>query len=200
VASLLSKSKPGKAVISSDTNECQYLNILDKALSDRKLTIGEANDLFEFASLVRMPKERVNALHSLYVSHLYVQAMEDGELSVDEESDLENVAELLNVEDWRQSAESAEKLDNPSVFEKFDTALFSGMSICFTGTMSHSRDELESLARRHGLLVKQGVSRILDLLVVADADSMSGKARKARELGVPIVAEQVFLTLVKAMN
>jgi DNA polymerase III subunit epsilon len=35
----------------------------------------------------------------------------------------------------------------------------------------------------------------LDLLVVADPDSMSGKAKKAREYGIRIVAEPVFWSM-----
>jgi DNA polymerase III subunit epsilon len=200
VASLLSKSKPGRTLISSDTNECQYLNILDEALSDRKLTLNEADDLLKFASMVRMSKEQVRGLHHLYLSHLFALAMEDGELSLQERSDLEHVAELLNVQDWEEQAAITNSAVSTNLFERIDVSISSGMSVCFTGTMSHSRDELEQLARDHDLLVKQGVSRILDLLVVADADSLSGKARKARDLGVQIIAEQGFLALLRAKN
>jgi DNA polymerase-3 subunit epsilon len=200
VASLISKSKPGKMLISSDTNECQYLNILDDALSDRKLTIDEADDLFKFATMVRMSKEQVRGLHHLYLNHLFVLAMEDGELSLEERNDLENVAELLDVQDWEQQAAITDSVASTKIFEKFDVDISSGMSVCFTGTMSRTRDELEQLALDHGLVVKQGVSRILDLLVVADADSLSGKARKARDLGVQIIAEQGFLALLRSKN
>jgi DNA polymerase-3 subunit epsilon len=200
VSSLLARSKPGEAVISSDSNECQYLNILDQALLDRKLTIEEANDLSEFAKMVRISKNQVSALHDLYVSHLYLQAMEDGVLTVDEENDLNHIADLLNVRDWKQFVSSTTADTDLLVFEKLEIKLSPGMSICFTGAMSRSRDELESIARNHGLLIKPGVSRVLDVLVVADADSMSVKAQKARDMGVPIVAEQVFLSLIQAMG
>ena len=198
VASLISKSNSEKLLISSDTNECQYLNILDESLSDRKLTITEADDLFKFASMVRMSKEQIRGLHYLYLNHLFALAMEDGELSIEERSDLDHVAELLNVQDWEKQVVIASSDESTKIFEKFDVSISSGMSVCFTGTMSRSRDELEQLARDHGLMVKQGVSRILDLLVVADADSVSGKARKARDLGVQIIAEQGFLALLRA--
>lgn len=42
------------------------------------------------------------------------------------------------------------------------------------------------------MVVKKNVTKRLDCLVVADPDSMSGKARKAREYGVRILAEPVF--------
>jgi DNA polymerase-3 subunit epsilon len=40
------------------------------------------------------------------------------------------------------------------------------------------------LAVEHGLIVKKGVAKDLDFLVAADPDSMSGKAKKAREYGI----------------
>jgi len=46
-----------------------------------------------------------------------------------------------------------------------------------------------------GLTVKSGVSRKLNLLVLADPDSQSGKARKAAELSVRRIAEPVFWRL-----
>jgi DNA polymerase-3 subunit epsilon len=45
------------------------------------------------------------------------------------------------------------------------------------------------------LRIRNDVSRKLDILVVADPDSMSGKARKAQELGVRVVAETAFWSM-----
>ena len=54
------------------------------------------------------------------------------------------------------------------------------------------REFAHSLAIEKGLIVKKGVSKKLDLLVVADPNSQSSKARKARDYGVKIIAEAVF--------
>jgi DNA polymerase-3 subunit epsilon len=43
-----------------------------------------------------------------------------------------------------------------------------------------------------GMVVKSGVSHLLDVLVLADPESRSGKARKADELGVRKIAEPAF--------
>jgi DNA polymerase-3 subunit epsilon len=40
--------------------------------------------------------------------------------------------------------------------------------------------------------VKANVSKGLDVLVVADPDTQSGKATKARQLGTRVMAEPVF--------
>ena len=50
-----------------------------------------------------------------------------------------------------------------------------------------SRARAEQLATEAGLIVKKSVTRDLDILVVADPHSLSGKARKAREYGIPAI-------------
>ena len=57
---------------------------------------------------------------------------------------------------------------------------------------SSPRDEAHRLAEEAGLVIRKNVSKGLDLLVVADPDSQSGKARRARELGTRVMAETVF--------
>jgi DNA polymerase-3 subunit epsilon len=55
-----------------------------------------------------------------------------------------------------------------------------------------TRAYAKRLAEQAGLVPKTGVSKGLDLLVIADPDSMSGKAKKARDYGVRIIAEREF--------
>jgi NAD-dependent DNA ligase len=53
----------------------------------------------------------------------------------------------------------------------------------------------EALAAESGLLVASNVTKKLDLLVVADPGTQSGKARKAREYGVRVLSDAVFWRL-----
>ena len=71
--------------------------------------------------------------------------------------------------------------------------------MCFTGALSSrlggeliTRAQAEQLAAAAGLIVAPRVTKALDLLVVANRDSLSSKARKAREYGTRIMAEAVF--------
>jgi DNA polymerase III subunit epsilon len=71
--------------------------------------------------------------------------------------------------------------------------------VCFTGALSGqldgqpiTRDQAEQLAAAAGLTVAPRVTKTLDLLVLADPDSLSSKARKARQYGTRIMAEAVF--------
>lgn len=55
-----------------------------------------------------------------------------------------------------------------------------------------SRALAEQLAGEAGLEVRSCVSKGLSLLVVADPDTQSIKAKKARQYGVRIMAEAAF--------
>jgi DNA polymerase-3 subunit epsilon len=50
----------------------------------------------------------------------------------------------------------------------------------------------EQIASKKGLQVMPSVTKKLDLLVVADPNTQSGKANKARQYGIRIVHEPVF--------
>jgi DNA polymerase III subunit epsilon len=77
--------------------------------------------------------------------------------------------------------------------------LHAGAVVCFTGTpgvclngRALERGWATQLAEERGLKVASGVTRKLSVLVAADPDSLSGKAAKARQYGIPIVSELVF--------
>jgi DNA polymerase-3 subunit epsilon len=46
------------------------------------------------------------------------------------------------------------------------------------------------------MVVVPRVTKKLDMLVLADPDSLSGKAKKAREYGIRIVAESAFWSII----
>ncbi|SDL13109.1 AAA family ATPase [Tessaracoccus oleiagri] len=80
------------------------------------------------------------------------------------------------------------------------TVLLQGTRICFTGSVLDAsgralgRDEMERLARDRGLVPVANVSRTrCDVLVCAEVGTQSTKARKAAELGKPILAADRFL-------
>jgi DNA polymerase-3 subunit epsilon len=56
---------------------------------------------------------------------------------------------------------------------------------------------LEAMAAASGLQPVSGVSRkSCDLLVAADVASSSGKAKRARDLGIPVISAGEFLELI----
>ncbi|WP_327681961.1 DEDDh family exonuclease [Kitasatospora sp. NBC_00458] len=75
--------------------------------------------------------------------------------------------------------------------------LVQGMRVAFTGDTSTDRELLEDRAAEAGLHIATSVSRLTSLLVTNEPGSWSGKARKAREVGTPVVGEDAFLQLLR---
>jgi DNA polymerase-3 subunit epsilon len=73
--------------------------------------------------------------------------------------------------------------------------LVQGMRVAFTGDTATDREELEDRAAEAGLHVATSVSRLTSLLVTNEPGSWSSKARRAREVGTPVMGEQAFLQL-----
>jgi len=78
-----------------------------------------------------------------------------------------------------------------------------GAWVCFTGDTQLmfdgeliTRGLATELATHAKLIVKSGVSKKLRVLVAADVDSLSGKAKKARGYEIPIVGHQQFWSAV----
>jgi tetratricopeptide (TPR) repeat protein len=78
-----------------------------------------------------------------------------------------------------------------------------GKRVCFTGELISTingkpvtRALAHSLAERAGLAIASSVTKQLDVLVVADPCSQSGKAKKARQYGTRIIAEAVFWNMI----
>lgn len=78
-----------------------------------------------------------------------------------------------------------------------------GKTIRFTGELQArvngeliTREIAQILARNAGLIVLNGVTKKLDILVVADPNTQSVKAKKAREYGTRILADAVFWRII----
>jgi DNA ligase (NAD+) len=73
----------------------------------------------------------------------------------------------------------------------------SGKSFCFTGELlSMKRSLAEAKVKNLGGSTRASVAKGLSYLVTNDPKSGSGKNRKARELGIPVIGEEEFLALV----
>ncbi len=181
----------------SAVSVAQYMNFLDRVLEDRLVSEEEAVELAVFAAELELGRERVQTIHRTYVANLCAIAKSDGHVTDLERSDLGAVADLLSVHDWRELLDGDYALE---LVVPLAAGLLIGGSVCFTGEMEHSRSELSERCTRAGLHVRTGVTQDLDILVVADANSMSGKAKKARRYSVRMVAERVFLQMLEQIE
>jgi DNA ligase (NAD+) len=71
-----------------------------------------------------------------------------------------------------------------------------GYSFCFTGELSAmKRNQAEEKIKALGGSAKSSVVQDLSFLVAKDSSSTSGKNLKARNLGIPVIGEEQFLSL-----
>ncbi|MFF7941768.1 TerD family protein [Nocardia gamkensis] len=74
-------------------------------------------------------------------------------------------------------------------------ALIQGMKVAFTGDTATDRDVLVSRAEAAGLEVSSAVSGRTSVLVTNAPNSATRKARRAGEVGTPVLSESRFLSL-----
>lgn len=172
-----------------------YLDMLDWAIADLELSGNERQQLGELALDLGMTQEGVHDAHRRYFAELVFAAARDGIITDTEYRLLEQVAEALGIDPselegatcaWRNSCETVR--------------LSSGMTVCFTGQATYSdgtempRQLLCQLAEDMELAPVPSVTKSrCNLVVAADASSLSGKAEKARRYGIPIVDLRDFL-------
>lgn len=75
-----------------------------------------------------------------------------------------------------------------------------GKTFVITGSVEHfaNRNELKELIESRGGKVAGSVSSKTDYLINNDLTSTSGKNKKAKELGIPIISEEMFMDMVSS--
>lgn len=171
-----------------------YLAMLDRALLDRHISVSEQDALLELAQALGLTFADAMELHRAYLTALAETACQDTIVTDDEHKDLVDVADLLGLarHDVDIAVANAQANGEPSG-QLGQFCLKPGDLVVFTGQMTVPREEWERLAAEFGLRVNgESVTRATRLLVAADPDSQSGKAKLARRYGIPIVTEEAF--------
>lgn len=178
-----------------------YLAVLDRALLDRVLSASEQEALIEVATVLDLTYSDALELHRDYLSALAEVALSDGVVSDDERLDMHNVAALLGLTEHDVDISLSKATCSEEATRWAQFRLRAGDAVVFTGQMAGGREEWERLALRHGLRANgNGVTKRTRLLVAADPDSLSGKAAKARQYGIPIVTAEAFGMLLDQMT
>lgn len=176
----------------------EYLAMLDRALLDRFISVREREALVALADRLGIGRTTAARLHREYLAGLAAEAVRDGVVSEDEVADLVGVAELLCVEKREaleviEAARRGAGLGDSAEGAGCDRfRLKPGDLVVFTGDMSRPREEWMRRAAAAGLVPHPQVTKSVALVVAADPDSLSGKARKAAGYGIPIVGECAF--------
>ena len=182
-----------------------YAALLDRALEDRHIDASEGDALVELAGKWGLDGKQIEVTHRAYLDQLAIAAVADGVVADAELRDLKIVARLLGQDSddlETTTRDAARKIARttvrPPAKQSGGTDL-KNLSVCFTGELRCklrgqliSRDSAQDLARKAGLEVAPSVTKKLDLLVVADPHTQSGKATKATRYNVRIMHEPVF--------
>ncbi|MBC7592189.1 MAG: DNA polymerase III subunit epsilon [Salinibacterium sp.] len=192
VASWLDRITVKLPEFAGPAEQLDYLALLDLCLLDRELSSHEAQSLVQLAEDLGIDRGTCLALHERYFDDLVHVAWADMVLNEVEITDLVTVARLLGL----PPAAVAAAMVAPSVAvvavdaaspERF--ALTLGDIVVLTGEMQRPRADWHAELTQRGFVPGAGVTKKSRLVVAADPDSLSGKARKARDYGIPVVSE-----------
>lgn len=173
-----------------------YRTRLHGALLDARLSTTEIEQLVASAHDLGITADEAREIHADHLRQLAVEAWDDGVVTDTERRRLHDIALQLGVDARQVDALLAEQ---PTGGEHLGPGLRPGDRVSFTGALELGRDVWEARARAVGLDVG-GVTRASAVLVAANPDTMSGKARAARGHGVPIIDEPGFARLLRAME
>jgi len=169
-----------------------YLAFLESALLDQYISFHEQEALVAIATELGLVRIEAVEIHGSYLSTMAVVALADGVVSADELADLDRVAQLLGLPADSVALAFEKARSRPATVggvARF--RLKAADRIVLTGDMAVSRDVWTQRAIRSGLEVA-GITKRTKVLVAADPDSLSGKAKKARGHGVPVIGEAAF--------
>ncbi|SDZ16044.1 exonuclease domain-containing protein [Herbiconiux ginsengi] len=177
-----------------------YLALLDRALLDRVLSLHEAEGLVKLAESLGISRPACEKLNLEYFWMLGAAAWSDGILTDAETGDLVAVATLLRIPPTQidkvltppDVAPASPKQPGASLG---GFALNPGDLVTLTGEMSLPRERWYDILVANDLVPKDAVTKKVKLVAAADPDSISGKAKKARDYGIPVVSEQGLANL-----
>jgi DNA polymerase-3 subunit epsilon len=165
-----------------------YLDLLDQALLDRQISSAEADGLVAAADALDLARADVEYLHQQYLAGLAAIALTDGVLTAAERHDLDSVAFLVGLTPAAVDEALTEAAKAPTAANARERwQLRPGDMVVFTGAMVPEREIWQADASAAVLAVGHNVTKKTRLLIAADPDSLSGKAKRARQYGIPIV-------------
>jgi DNA polymerase-3 subunit epsilon len=207
---LVARAGGDAAIDSEDPAELAYAALLDRVLEDRHIDASEGENLVELATRWGLSESQVRDVHRQYVHRLAAAALADGIVTETERRDLHLVCSLLGIASGDLDeliATAASKIREAPIRPALsagpeDRAALLNKRVCFTGEFQSriageliSREMAEELVAGRGMVIAEAVTKRLDMLVVADPQTQSGKAKKARQYGIRIVHEPVFWKL-----
>lgn len=176
--------------VHADADVAAYVNLLDRAVADLKLTSDEQNELAVLAEELGLDERGRERAHREFLNGLIDAALEDSIVTDDEHEQLCRVAALLDLD-----IKLVTRRTNPYRLAEDTIALAAGLSVCFTGAAVDEygnqidrKSVLEVEAEAHGLVPIDKFRKTCGLVIAADIASESAKVTEARRLGVPVAS------------
>ena len=177
----------------------KYAEMVERAVEDKVVNSSEVTELQEFINENSISSEDADYVNKEIFKNYCAIAYSDFVVTEDEKTELEVLSKLLSINN-EEFDEILNTVISDETKPKQSSENFEGMSVCFSGDINvtlngknYTRKNLESLASENNLELKSGVSKKLDILVVADTQTQSGKAKKARNYGIRIISGNDFL-------
>ncbi|WP_062460809.1 exonuclease domain-containing protein [Demequina soli] len=176
---------------SHHAGEAAYLDLLERVLLDRKITASEKASLDSEAARHDLSGADRERLHRTYMLGIVDVACDDDVLTADERAHIVQMANLLGLADLEVEALLAHATSKVStVAASLDLA--PGALVVFTGHSAADKSHLTATAEARGLVIWPGVKKGVAAVIAKDPGSNSGKAKKARDLGIPVVGADVL--------
>ena len=112
----------------------------------------------------------------------------------------EGIISYFTDEKKAQNAlELLEELQIEKPEQNEEEQIFAGMTFVITGNVYHyaNRNEVKDVIEQKGGKVAGSVSSKTNYLINNDVTSTSGKNKKAKELGIPIISEEEFISMLE---
>ena len=196
------------AVVHSNPSVDNYQALLDRIFEDRRVTSDEQAMLELLCREVGLSRDQAIHANREYLRDLIHVALSDGIITQPEVLDLLEVARLLGVDtlDYEHMVREAEvgyrRGARRDSYTRRASQEVAGKSVCFTGELvlcidgeRVTREQVHEIATRHGMEVRDRVTKDLDILVGADPYSLSSKAKKAHQYGIRVVSAAVFFQM-----
>ena len=183
-----------------DENAMAYAEKLDDILLDRIISKEETTLLLDIALESGISKNQAIQINEQYLKNIIRIALIDGKVSVSEINDIKKIRRLLDLEEMDIEKEIIELKKDKSIKQiNVENINIRNKSVCFTGEFKSklngsiiSRNMAQKLALERGMIIKNGVTKDLDYLVASDPNTLSSKAKKAKNFGIKIVDECAF--------
>jgi DNA polymerase-3 subunit epsilon len=182
--------------VSGNPHEQQLMALFDDILSDGEITIAEEDLVRDFVASSGISESHLREIQQRYFASFVREAWADLVLNTAEIVGIRYVGRKMGIPDHLVDlaitrAPKAASLEDGRA-SGGQESFASGDRFVLTGDMPRQRSYYEEVLRSFDLIPWPSVTKTVRAVIAADVETMSGKAKRARTLGIPIFAVDPF--------